>query len=128
MANTTRLRIYERAGRFYGDFRGWKDVGGSREALVPEGATLATTNQKEAADLYVARASELSRLRKKREVLGAELGIVRTATLNSYAAHHLRQKATSGGVTEPWLAASENHLRHAPLCQVPVRRLSSQYY
>jgi integrase len=118
-----KLKIYPRADRFYGDFRAWKDVGGAREPLVPEGATLATTDRKEAEELYLRRAAQLGQTRKKRQVLGEELGISRTATLKAYGAHHLRQKAKSGGVTERWLTASESHLRHAVEFFGPGREL-----
>ncbi|MQA92210.1 MAG: hypothetical protein GEU90_18620, partial [Gemmatimonas sp.] len=112
-----KLKIYWRdtgsARRAYGDFRGWADVGGAREPLVPEGGTLATTDAEEAGHLYIDRTAELNDLREKKKVLGAVYGIQATAGLKAYAAHHLRMKALSGGVTDRWLDASENHLRAA---------------
>jgi integrase len=114
MAKAPKLRIYWRdtgsVRRAYGDFRAWKDVGGAREPLVPQGATLATTDPAEAASLYIARAGELDSKRKKQQVLGEELGIERTVGLKAFAAHHLRLKAQSGGVTDGWLQNTEARL------------------
>ncbi len=107
----TRLRGGEK--RYYGDFRLWKDVGGGREALIPKGSELATTDRDEAEQLYAARADQLNRARKRAEVLGDTFEIQRTAALKEFAAHHLRQKAKSGRTTEQWLQVSEQQLQVA---------------
>ena len=59
MPKKRKSRIYTReqggAVRFYGDFRDFGDVGGRREALVPRGADLATTDEKLAVALVAER-------------------------------------------------------------------------
>lgn len=107
----TRMRGGEK--RYYGDFRLWKDVGGGREALIPKGSELATTDRNEAEQLYAARADQLNRARKRAEVLGDTFEIQRTAGLKEFAAHHLRQKAKSGRTTEQWLQVSEQQVQVA---------------
>jgi hypothetical protein len=44
---TTRLYVRDQGGskRFYGDFRDFADVGGRREALIPVGGELATSDE-----------------------------------------------------------------------------------
>lgn len=59
-----RRLVYERNGRLWGDFRGFTDVGGSREPLIPRGSTYATDNRREAARLYDLRYAELAQKRE----------------------------------------------------------------
>lgn len=111
------LKIYWRdtgaARRAYGDFRAWSDVGGGREPLKAEGSALATTDPDEAKALYLTRAAELNEKRLRNRVLAQELGVEAPAMLESFAAHHLLEKARAGSVTEQWLAVSEQQLRVA---------------
>lgn len=113
MANRTKTRLYTRSQggdtRFYGDFRAYDDVGGGREALVPEGQSRATTDPDVAARLYADRLAELDRARRLRGLHG----ITREATLAEYAAEHLRKKARDGEATSRWLEDVERHLRAA---------------
>lgn len=105
-----RSRIYwrERGGerRAYADFR---DMGGGREALIAEGDTRATTDPVIAETLVAARLAELQE-RKRDRVL---TGIQERASLKTFVAHHLVQKAKAGKVTETHLANSERILRLA---------------
>jgi integrase len=108
-----RTRIYWRdrgaERRFYGDFRDFADVGGGREALVPKGATMATTDPLIAEKLASDRVAELVEQRRGKTILGIE----RQARLEEFAAHHLIAKAQAGRVTESWLAGTEQRLRVA---------------
>jgi integrase len=108
-----RSRIYwrERGGerRVYADFRDFADVGGGREALVPKGGTIATTDPVLADALVGKRLEELQERRRNKNILGRE----RQATLKDYAAHHLLQKSRAGRVTGGWLAMAEMHLQTA---------------
>lgn len=99
-------RIYQKRGRFYGDFR---DLGGSQEALVPEGEDFATTDPDVAAHLASERVKELEKRRRNRTLLGVE----RDARLHSFASEHLVAKKKAGRVTDGWLAESEKRLREA---------------
>jgi integrase len=119
----TKIRIFQRGDRWWGDFRAYADVGGKREPLVPKGDTLATRDESEAEILYLQRLGELAGDRTKREVLGDTLGIVRTAKLREFAAHHLRSKAQSGRFTEQWLQETEQRLRTAVEFFGPNREL-----
>jgi len=98
----------DRAGtaRAYGDFRGYADVGGGREALVPPGSSRATTDPDLAEDLAAKRLDQLRRLRKQRELLG----LVELPTLARYASHHLVQKARAGRVTREHMKDLEHRL------------------
>lgn len=75
-----RQRLYTRGGkrRYYIDLR---DIGGGREALVPEGQTYATTDELVALDLAGKRIAELEA--RKRGIYFGELK--RTATLGEFA-------------------------------------------
>lgn len=106
-----RSRIYTMRGRYYGDFRDFADVGGKREALVPKGATLATTDADVAESIAVARVKELEDRRRSGALLGAPKP--KPATLQGFAAHHLVEKKKMGRVTDLWLADTEMHLRRA---------------
>lgn len=116
-AKQGRNRIYWRdtggALRAYADFRDFAAEGGKRVPLVPAGASMATTDPAEAEELAAARLGQLVAARKKREVLGTELGISRSAGLQTFAARHLRLKAQSGRFTDQWLTDTEQRLRVA---------------
>jgi hypothetical protein len=58
-----KINIYKNNGRYYGDFRSYKDVGGGQEALIPEGERFATKCKKTAKKLAKARRKELKQLR-----------------------------------------------------------------
>ncbi len=95
--------------RAYGDFRDFADVGGKREALVPDGARRATTDKETALVLIARRVEELQSLRRQKLVnKGYE-----PVKLKRYAADHLDEKAKAGKVTERWLQQSEHHLARA---------------
>ncbi len=113
MAKRSKSRIFwrEQGGerRAYGDFREFSDVGGKREALVPEGGTRATTDPDVAAKLAADRVKELERARKSKG-LGSQW---KSSGLASYAEHHLRKKAQEGEVAEGWLTTTQGHLETA---------------
>lgn len=106
-------RVYwrDRGGerRAYGDFRDYADVGGGREALVPPGAKVATTDPDIADRLATERVEELEKIRRYKAILKLE----RTAGLEHFASHHLEQKARSGRVTAGHLEDLEGRLRRA---------------
>jgi len=102
-------RLYWRNGRAYGDFRDYADVGGKREALIPDGLTNATDDPVIAGSLLGDRLKELQEKRRNKVLLGVE----RDATLKKFAAEHLIKRAKSGQVTERWLTMVERHLREA---------------
>lgn len=114
MPRRRRSRVYRMRDRCYGDFRDYADVGGKREALIPKGATLATTDADVAEALAVARVKELEALREQHRS-GVLLGVpeVKPATLEAFAAEHLVEKKRMGRVTDLWLADTETHLRRA---------------
>lgn len=89
--------------RFYADLR---PVGGGREALIPKGETLATTDAVIAQTLLAARLGELEEQKRTKHVLG----LSRRAGLQEFAATHLVLKAKSGRVTDQWLATTEKQL------------------
>jgi integrase len=106
-------RIYyrERGGetRAYADFRDYRDVGGDREALIPPGESLATTDSVIAEKLVADRLKELQEHRRNRSLLGVE----RQASLAAFAEHHLIEKARSGNFSEDWLAQTQYQLEAA---------------
>ncbi len=115
--NLPNIRIYERDGILYGDFR---KVGGGRESF-------ATSNRKKAIQLIPARikeiqaelakaakeTSEAEEQARELAVIEKHFGVKKTAELAEFADRHLLLKARSGRVTEQWLAVSETHLRTA---------------
>lgn len=105
---TSRIYTRERGGarRFYGDFR---DLGGGREALVPTGEKLATTDPDVAAELAGARVKELEE-RKRRKVL---VGVEQDVTLGAFATRHLVQKKRDREATDRWLDSAQKHLEGA---------------
>lgn len=106
-------RIYWRnrggARRAYADFRDYADVGGGREALVPPGEPLATTDADVAQTLVARRLEKLDAARRGRTLHG----ILQTATLAAFAREHLIAKAKARKVGGQWLAAVEVHLQRA---------------
>jgi integrase len=84
-------RMYHREGRgWYGDFRNFAAEGGAREALKPEGARHATTDQSEAARLYSRRLDELQAIRDGRVVRKQPAPV---PTFADYLERHLERKA-----------------------------------
>lgn len=124
-----RSRVYWRNQgtnrRAYGDFRDFYDVGGGREALVPRGARLATSDPVVAQSLAAQRLAELQERRRNKTLLGVE----RQASLAEFASHHLVQKKRAGRVTDRHLSDSEQRLRRAveffgnsrDLCSISVQ-------
>lgn len=102
-----RSRIYwrERGGerRAYADFR---DMGGTREALVAPGESRATTDAVIAEKLVADRLTELQ-AQKRNSVL---LRTKRQAKLAPFVAEHLVKKAQSGKFSDSWLVDSERML------------------
>ena len=111
--------------RAYGDFRDFSDVGGGREALVPRGAKLATSDPVVAEALSVQRLAALQERRRNKTLLGVE----RQASLAEFASHHLVQKKKAGRVTDSHLSDTEQRLRLAieffgastDLCSISVQ-------
>lgn len=118
-------RIYWRNGRAYGDFREYSDVGGGRESLKPEGRSRATKDADEALRLYTARLEALKAARAHAEQVarlkrdGKYDDVVQIiepdegATLQAFAARHLKRKAVDKEATRRWLLEVERHLRAA---------------
>ena len=108
-----RKRIYWRNQgihlRAYGDFRDFGDVEGGREALIPEGATTATTDPVIAESLVADRLAELQEKRRNKTLLGIE----RQATLKGFTSHHLVQKRRAGRVGRQHLKALQQRLQVA---------------
>ncbi len=106
-------RIYwrERGGtrRAYADLRDYADVGGGREALVPSGEKLATTDATTAQVLLARRLEQLDAARRGRTLHGE----TRHATLVDFASVHLVAKAESQKFTEHWLEVTEKCLHRA---------------
>jgi integrase len=107
-----RSRIYWRTRggkeRAYADFRDYRDVGGGREALVPNGLKLATTDPIVAEVLAAERVAELEGMRRNRTLVGAT-----GARLGPYAQYHLEAKAKAGRTTDRHLVNAECYLRRA---------------
>ncbi len=83
-----RTRKYLQRGRYYGDFRDYADVGGKREALIPEGERYATTDSDTADQILGARLDELKALRK-----GLTSQPASNPRLKDYAKRHLDIKS-----------------------------------
>ena len=100
------LYFRERGGvrRWYADFR---NVGGTRQALIADDARSATTSKVVARDLAAKRFKELDARRNDRAMHGKH------ASLAEFARHHLISKAQEGEVTDSWLAATEGFLSRA---------------
>jgi integrase len=84
--------MYQKRGRWYADFRGYADCGGEREALIPDGARHATTDQAQAALLFAKRLQELLDIREGRLVRDDREPV---PTLREYVPRHLKRKAAS---------------------------------
>lgn len=114
--NGKKHRVYWRhqggQERAYGDFRDFADVGGKREALIPPGATRATTDPDVARKLASDRVAELEAKRRGRVLLGEEQER-KGAKLKPFAAHHLREKKRAGKVTDATIEGDENYLSAA---------------
>lgn len=102
--------IFQRNGRYYGDFRAYADVGGGREALAEEGSTWGTTDEAIAQALFSRRLSELEDKRRGR--VGAKRDR-RSIELAVLVRDHLKKKARAGKVTDSHLADLESRLRVA---------------
>lgn len=113
MTRRSRQRIYWRGQggirRAYGDFRDYRDVGGTQEALREPGERRATSDPDVAAQLLAGRLAELEQARRNRKLFGPGRG----AQLELYASEHLVAKAKAGRATERWLRSSELFLRRA---------------
>jgi integrase len=101
-------RIYERNGRFYGDFRAYSDVGGSREALSPPGEKWGTDDPDIAQTYFAARLETLRAERQKRA--GVTPKETRRAGLKLLAAEHLRRKKAAGQTTDSHMVDLEQRL------------------
>jgi hypothetical protein len=96
--------LYKKDGRFYGDFRSYRDVGGGQEAMVPDGERFATKDYRAAKTLAKARLAELRGLRKGG--LDPDLRM-----LGPFVDYHLEQEAQRhgadpGGVPSEWTPAN----------------------
>lgn len=114
MARQRKSRLYQKRGRWYGDFR---DLGGGQEALRVPGERSATEDLDVASALLAKRVSQLTKAKEEAEQAAKDgvLGIQRTARvgLAAYAARHLMLKAKDGDGTPAWLSQAEVHLTEA---------------
>lgn len=101
-------RLYKKNGRFYGDFRDFRDVGGGQEALIPDGEMFATKTHSVAKQLGKARLEELRRLKKAG--LGMESDLRR---LGPFVDYQLQQEAMRTGATVAELSQLEHRLNVA---------------
>ena len=112
-SNRSKSRIYWRSRgdrrRAYGDFGDFADVGGGREALIPEGSRSATTDPVIAQTLVGERLTQLQERRRNKTLLGVD----EQADLKDYASHHLVEKKRAGKVTEGHLDALAQRLEVA---------------
>lgn len=122
-AREARDRLYFKPGslRAYADFRDYRDVGGGREALIPAGSTVATTDEVVARKLIGERLVELERRRRDRTLLGVE----QLVSLGAFSAHHIQQKRAAGKVTERFLVDQARYLTAALEHFGPDRELST---
>lgn len=81
--------LYKKNGRYYADFRRYRDVGGGQEAMIPPGERHATKDYRMAKRLAKERRAELRRLRKAN--LGPEHGDLRR--LGPFVDYHLDKEA-----------------------------------
>ena len=96
-------------GRFYADFRGFQDVGGGQEALVPEGQRFATKDHRVAKRLGKARLAELRRLRKAGHADRED----DLRKLGPFVDYHLEREAKRKGADPAHLAQLEQRLEVA---------------
>ena len=106
-------RIYWRdqggVRRAYADFRDFADVGGGREALVPEGQRQATADEDVAQSLATDRLKALEAKRRGIHILG----VTKRSGLAAYASYHLVKKKQQGKTTDHELAKNEKRLQNA---------------
>ena len=115
-------RLYSRARmpgtpvRYDGDFRDYKDVGGSQEALVADGQRFATDDYDVARSLCADRVRFYEELRRTKDLTGMKplLG------LEEIAAKHLVKFKAEGNTTEEWLEQIEIH------CAAAVRYFGAE--
>jgi integrase len=88
--------------RAYADFR---DLGGKRIPLIPEGDKRATTNPELAEQIAAKRLQEIIAGKRDREA-----GKKPATPIGEYASYHLVAKAKSGRYSELWLEDSERML------------------
>jgi integrase len=84
--------LYNKDGRFYGDFRPYADVGGGQEAMKAEGERFATKDYRVAKALARERLRELKRLRQH----GHSDRAVDLRLLGNFIDHHLVCEAEKG--------------------------------
>jgi len=104
-----RSQLYQRAGRWWGDLRAYKDVGGAQQPLIAPGERLATTDKVVAQTLLTSRLKVLEAKRQNRTLHG----VAKQTDLGTFAPVHLIAKAESGKWTYQWLAAVEVNLGRA---------------
>ena len=98
--------LSKRGQRYYGDFRGFRKVGGRYEALKPPGERCGTMDRDVAMKLLTDRVAHLEERRRDKYLLGR----TKTATLADYTIHHLRVKARSGKVRYETVAVHHREL------------------
>jgi len=120
-----RRRVYWRTRgghpRAYADFRDYRNVGGGLQPLVAPGDRYATTDAIIAEKLANDRLRELQEAKRNKVLLGT----ARSASLETFAAHHLTEKTRSDQFTGQWLRSIARHLRTATEFFGPGRELSS---
>lgn len=95
--------------RAYGDFRDYADVGGRREALIPEAARTPTTDADVATKLVVKRVGELENARRDKTLIG----VTRKVGLGEYSLEHLERKEQAGKVRPKTLQEARCRLKRA---------------
>ncbi len=113
-------RLYQRGGRWWGDFREFHGVGGDREPLRAPGQAQATTDRNLAAQLFGVR---LKQLEDSRDDVARGRGPV--VTLAEFSAEHIVAKRQAGKVTEEWLLAQAVFLERAIAFLGASRRLTA---
>lgn len=100
--------LYQRNDRWWGDFRGYQDVGGKKEPLVPGSESFATRDHKVAQLLYSKRVKHYETLRRNRAIVG----IVEDAALAKYSEYHLdklRCRAEADPTVRPGLSTIDRY-------------------
>lgn len=113
-------RLYQRSGRWWGDFREFHAVGGAREPLLPPGQTRATPDRNLAAQLFAARIRELE---DARDDVGR--GRSPAMSLGALAREHVEAKRKAGAVTRDWLELQAVFLERALAFLGEGRRLTT---
>ena len=106
-------RLYEKRGRWYADFRDFADVGGKREALIPEAESQATDDADLAVVLQAERLADLKRFRERRrdhQIMGDN--VVEDTLLAEYALHHLEELKRAGRSPQ-WIVQVQKKLESA---------------